>query len=79
MRSVSLPGMTLAVRRRASTRDELEPALFVHGLGGSSRNWSTLMERLAGDVECEALDLPGFGASPPPDNDQYSLAAHSRA
>ncbi|WP_103503111.1 MULTISPECIES: alpha/beta fold hydrolase [Streptomyces] len=79
MRSVSLPGMTLAVRRRASTRDELEPALFVHGLGGSSRNWSTLMERLAGDVECEALDLPGFGASPPPDNGQYSLAAHSRA
>lgn len=79
MRSVALPGMTLAVRRRAATRDGLQPALFVHGLGGSSRNWSALMERLAGDVECEALDLPGFGASPPPDNGSYSLAAHARA
>jgi pimeloyl-ACP methyl ester carboxylesterase len=79
MRSVALPGMTLAVRRRASTSDGLQPALFVHGLGGSSRNWSALMERLAGDVECEALDLPGFGASPPPDSNSYSLAAHARA
>lgn len=79
MRSVNLPGMTLAVRRRAATRDDLEPALFVHGLGGSSRNWSALMERLAGDVECEAVDLPGFGASPPPDHRRYTPAAHARA
>lgn len=79
IRTVSLPGMTLAVRRRAATRDELEPALLVHGLGGSSRNWSALMERLAGDVECEALDLPGFGASPPPDDGDYSLSGHARA
>jgi pimeloyl-ACP methyl ester carboxylesterase len=79
MRSVALPGMTLAVRRRAATSDGLQPALLVHGLGGSSRNWSALMERLAGDVECEALDLPGFGASPPADSGSYSLAAHARA
>ncbi|WP_077063256.1 alpha/beta hydrolase [Streptomyces sp. MP131-18] len=71
--------MTLAVRRRAATRDGLEPALLVHGLGGSSRNWSSLMELLAGEVECEAVDLPGFGASPPPDSGDYSVYGHARA
>jgi pimeloyl-ACP methyl ester carboxylesterase len=79
IRLVELPGMTLAVRRRAAERDELEPTLFVHGLGGSSRNFSALMELLAGDVECEAIDLPGFGASPPPDSRDYSLYGHTRA
>jgi pimeloyl-ACP methyl ester carboxylesterase len=79
IRSVELPGMTLAVRRRAADRDGLEPALLVHGLGGSSRNWSPLMERLSGDVECEALDLPGFGASPPADDGDYSVYGHARA
>ncbi|TNM32831.1 alpha/beta fold hydrolase [Streptomyces sedi] len=79
IRTVERPGMTLAVRRRASTADGLEPALLVHGLGGSSRNWSSLMELLAGDVECEALDLPGFGASPPPVGGDYSIPGHARA
>lgn len=79
IRFLELPGMTLAVRRRAATRDGLEPALLVHGLGGSSRNWSALMERLTGDLECEAVDLPGFGASPPPDGGDYSVSGHARA
>ncbi|MBB0246747.1 alpha/beta fold hydrolase [Streptomyces alkaliphilus] len=68
----------VAVRRRAADRHDAEPAFFVHGLGGSSRNWSSLMERLAGDVDCEALDLPGFGASPPPVDGDYSIPAHAR-
>lgn len=79
LRTVELPGMTLAVRRRAADRDGLEPALLVHGLGGSSRNWSALMELLSGHVECEALDLPGFGASPPPGSLDYSVYGHTRA
>ena len=56
-----------------------EPALFVHGLGGSSQNWSALMAALAGTVAGEALDLPGFGHSPPPDDGNFSLAAQARA
>ncbi len=79
IRSVQLPGMTIAVRRRPGSRDGLEPALLVHGLGGSSRNWSALMALLADDLECEALDLPGFGASPPPDSGDYSMYGHTRA
>ncbi|WP_129840684.1 alpha/beta hydrolase [Streptomyces sp. RFCAC02] len=79
LRTVELPGAKVAVRRRAAGRDGLEPALFVHGLGGSSRNWSALMALVRDDVECEALDLPGFGASPPPADGDYSVYGHARA
>ncbi|MFG2459233.1 alpha/beta fold hydrolase [Streptomyces sp. NPDC048523] len=79
LRSVRLPGITLTVRSRPAAREGLPPALYVHGLGGSSQNWSALMERLEGDVDGEAVDLPGFGDSPPPDDGNYSLTAHARA
>jgi pimeloyl-ACP methyl ester carboxylesterase len=51
----------------------------VHGLGGSSQNWSLLMALLDGVVDSEAVDLPGFGDSPPPDDGNYSITAHARA
>ncbi|EST23385.1 hypothetical protein N566_25860 [Streptomycetaceae bacterium MP113-05] len=79
LRTVSLAGLTLAVRSRPPTRRGLPPALFVHGLGGSSQNWSALMAELSGDLDGEALDLPGFGGSPPPDDGNYSVSAHARA
>ncbi|MFG3283075.1 alpha/beta fold hydrolase [Streptomyces sp. NPDC048111] len=79
LRSVSLPGLTLNVRSRPGTRAGLEPALYVHGLGGSSQNWSALMALLADRVEGEAPDLPGFGDSPPPDDGNYSVTGHARA
>jgi pimeloyl-ACP methyl ester carboxylesterase len=53
--------------------------LYVHGLGGSSQNWSALMPQLDALVESEALDLPGFGDSPPPDDGDYSVTGHARA
>ncbi|MFE9169339.1 alpha/beta fold hydrolase [Streptomyces kebangsaanensis] len=79
LRSVELPGITLTVRSRPPAREGLPPALYVHGLGGSSRNWSALMALLGGVVDGEALDLPGFGDSPPPDDGNYSLTGHARA
>ncbi|MFJ9564254.1 alpha/beta fold hydrolase [Streptomyces fuscichromogenes] len=79
LRSVRLPGVTLSVRSRPPAREDLPPALFVHGLGGSSQNWSLLMERLEGVVDGEAVDLPGFGDSPPPDDGDYSVTGHARA
>ncbi|MFF7262918.1 alpha/beta fold hydrolase [Streptomyces sp. NPDC008159] len=79
LRSVRLPGITLAVRSRTPDRDDLPPALYVHGLGGSSQNWSALMPLLDGSVASEAVDLPGFGDSPPPDDGNYSVTAHARA
>jgi pimeloyl-ACP methyl ester carboxylesterase len=64
----------------------VEPALFVHGLGGSSTNWTDLMDLLRqpradgqpGPVlACEALDLPGFGFSPPRADRDYSIDGHA--
>ncbi|GAA2591698.1 MULTISPECIES: alpha/beta fold hydrolase [Streptomyces] len=79
LRSVHLPGITLTVRSRRPAREGLPPALHVHGLGGSSQNWSALMPLLDDVVHSEALDLPGFGDSPPPDDGDYSITGHARA
>jgi pimeloyl-ACP methyl ester carboxylesterase len=51
---------------------EPEPALFVHGLGGNSTNWTDLMALLRDRVDGVAVDLPGFGWSPPPRDGDYS-------
>lgn len=79
LRTVALPGLELTVRARPPVRTGLPPALFVHGLGGSSQNWSDLMGRLGGTVDGEALDLPGFGWSPPAADRDYSVTAFARA
>ncbi|MGW7575376.1 alpha/beta fold hydrolase [Streptomyces sp. NPDC054765] len=95
VRTVTLPGLTLNVRAPVGqparpdaapdgaggggTGRDREPALYVHGLGGSSQNWSDLMPLLAGRVDGEAIDLPGFGQSPPPDDGNYSVSAQARA
>lgn len=54
-----------------------EVAVFIHGLGGSSTNWTELMELLSSDVYGIAMDLPGFGQSPPPTHGDYKLTAHA--
>ncbi|MET3985949.1 alpha/beta fold hydrolase [Streptomyces sp. PvR034] len=79
LRTASLPGLTLTLRSRPPVREGLPPALFVHGLGGSSQNWSALMALLEDAVDGEAVDLPGFGTSPPPADRDYSLTAMARA
>jgi pimeloyl-ACP methyl ester carboxylesterase len=47
----------------------------VHGLEGSSRNWTDLMDLLRPRLACDAVDLPGFGESPPRPDGRYSIAA----
>ena len=79
LRAVTLAGLTLTVRSRPPLRAGLAPALYVHGLGGSSQNWSALMPLLEDVVDSEAVDLPGFGDSPPPDDGNYSVTGHARA
>jgi pimeloyl-ACP methyl ester carboxylesterase len=56
-----------------------ERALYVHGLGGASTNWTDLAALLA--VRCDgwALDLPGFGRSRPPARGGYAIERHARA
>ena len=46
-------------------RGEGKPLLLLHGLGGSWRSWSTLLDGLAAERDVIAVDLPGFGDTPP--------------
>src|SRR5215210_9515573 len=54
-----------------------ERALYVHGLGGASTNWTDLAALLAVRFDGYALDLPGFGRSAPPP--RYSMQRHVQA
>src|SRR4051794_22716279 len=42
-----------------------DPLLLLHSLGGSLVQWSPVMQRLAAEREVIAIDMPGFGDSPP--------------
>lgn len=59
---LDLPGGPLAYRRAG----EGPPLVLIHGWGGSSRHWAGAFVTLARRFDLIALDLPGFGASPPP-------------
>lgn len=76
---VRVGGWQLHVRRSEATSPDTEPAVFVHGLGGASTNWTDLMGLLSDRLHGVAPDLPGFGFSPPPGDGDYSPAGHTRA
>lgn len=46
------------------TRGNGRKLLLVHGLGGSWRSWSPILDGLAAEREVIAIDLPGHGATP---------------
>ncbi|HYT10375.1 MAG TPA: alpha/beta fold hydrolase [Mycobacteriales bacterium] len=71
-------GVDLFVRRTPGPAGGGEPALYVHGLGGASTNWTDLADLLSGRLHGEALDLPGFGRSGPLPRREYSVAGHAR-
>jgi len=70
-----LDGTSLYVRHTPARTDATEPALYVHGLGGSSLNWTDLAYLLADRLDGQAIDLPGFGRSEPARS--YRLVAMS--
>ncbi|MBE8522582.1 alpha/beta fold hydrolase [Amycolatopsis sp. H6(2020)] len=53
------------------------PAVYVHGLGGSSTNWTDLAALLAPVAGGTAPDLPGFGYSEPEEGFDFTLQAHA--
>jgi pimeloyl-ACP methyl ester carboxylesterase len=63
--AIRIDGSGTFVRRIAGRGEHSEPALYVHGLGGSSLNWTDLGYLLADRLDGEAIDLPGFGFSDP--------------
>jgi pimeloyl-ACP methyl ester carboxylesterase len=72
-RRVMIDGAMLHVRDTPATSATAEPAVYVHGLGGSSQNWTDLAWLLAGRLDAQAVDLPGFGYSDP--SHRYTLEA----
>lgn len=63
--TVRVQGHPVRVLRHDAAGDG-DPQLFVHGLGGSARNWLDVLGPLAAHGETLAVDLPGFGATPIP-------------
>jgi len=76
---VTLAHRTLSVRHAEPTRPGLPIAIFVHGLGGSSLNWTDLMDAMRDEVDGYAVDLGGFGQSPPPRDGDMTPLGHARA
>jgi pimeloyl-ACP methyl ester carboxylesterase len=72
-RRVVVDGGTLQVRDTPPTAPRAEPAVYVHGLGGSSQNFTDLSALLADRFDGQAIDLPGFGYSDP--SHTYSIRA----
>ena len=56
---------------------ELPPLVAVHGIGASKDHWPRLARYLTGRFRFVAPDLPGFGESSRPPDDDYSMAAHT--
>jgi pimeloyl-ACP methyl ester carboxylesterase len=75
-RRVTIGGAMLHVRDTPATRPDAEPAVYVHGLGGSSQNFTDFAGLLADRFDAQAVDLPGFGYSDP--SPRYSIPAFAR-
>ncbi|RRO15600.1 alpha/beta fold hydrolase [Saccharopolyspora rhizosphaerae] len=70
-RQVDLPATGSSAAARLHVRETegpagAETAVHLHGLAGSSTNWTDLSAQLAGHLRSVAVDLPGFGHSQPP-------------
>ena len=50
-----------------------DPILFIHGFGMSSFTWRNITESLARSYRVILVDLKGFGNSPKPRDDRYSI------
>lgn len=75
---VDVDGQRIFVRATPAEKDDAEPALLIHGLNGSSINWTDFAALLRNRLASEAIDLTGHGRSGPANRDDYSLTAHAR-
>src|ERR1700755_2579060 len=73
VRRLTVDGAMVHVRDTPATRPDAEPAVYVHGLGGSSQNFTDVAGLLCDRFDAQAVDLPGFGYSDP--SPRYSIAS----
>lgn len=55
-----------------------ERAFFVHGLGGSSTNFTEVATAMSGYLRGTSIDLPGYGVSDPAPRGDYSIETQAR-
>jgi len=72
-------GVRLHVREVDGPGPDGATAVYVHGLGGSSTNWTDLAGLLSQRMRGLIVDLPGFGRSEPPRGYDYTMSAHAAA
>jgi pimeloyl-ACP methyl ester carboxylesterase len=75
---ISLGDRSVFVRSAPGGDGDGDAGVYVHGLAGSATNWTDLMGQLSAVLTGDAIDLPGFGYSPPPPDGDYSVDAHAR-
>ena len=66
------------VRRTPVADPQATRAVFVHGMGGSSNNWTDLMYLLEPTFPGIALDLPGYGFSDPTPDNKYGVGRNAK-
>ncbi|NOZ11588.1 MAG: alpha/beta fold hydrolase [Gammaproteobacteria bacterium] len=59
------------------TQGQGSPMLFVHGFANNLSSWASIREPLSRHHQLWLLDLKGFGRSPKPDDDYYSVYDHA--
>ncbi len=74
---VDTPAGPMHVRHATPAHPGMPRVVLVHGLGGSATNWGPLAWRLRDDVDAYAIDLPGYGATPP--RDGHTVTSHAIA
>jgi pimeloyl-ACP methyl ester carboxylesterase len=70
-------GITVHVRETPGQGPDRSRAVYLHVLGGSATNWTELAGLLAGRTDGTAIDLPGFGLSPPRADGAYRMATQA--
>ncbi len=70
---------TAFVRRTDVVDADATRAVYVHGMGGSSTNWTDLMYLLAPTFPGIALDLPGYGFSDPTPDGKYGVGRNAKS
>lgn len=74
MKKISVEGFNISYIEKG----EGNPLVFVHGSPTSSFLWRNMIEELSAHGRIIALDLPGFGFSDPPKNEDYTISNYAR-
>jgi pimeloyl-ACP methyl ester carboxylesterase len=73
-RSVRYGELDVHIRETPGPGGDAPRVVYLHGLGGSATNWTELAGLLACRADGVAVDLPGFGLSPPSKTPDYRMA-----